>query len=434
MENFIPLKPEYLSTDWLAMVINHYREKKELSPIRSSGDITAVQSSQITSLSLYSSSYHITVSFNCFTSMGSEEFTYNLFVKMASEDRHFHEIAKEARLMEREVGIYMKMMPRLRMVLNMEADASLLPLSDVIYGAYQSGGDGILVAMDVYKQNFFPLNFSDQPSLTSLIKIVEHLGLFHAASAAFLKKTGNKEIEREYSQISGSFYDSNGIFNQTMSQLQEFSQLIKRVPGFYEQYLQFEEWKSDAWDALTFRDEKSCFQCVIHGNFSADDLMVNDDRMILTSMSRCTVSSPMSDLTTLFLSSCHAKMRYDNSTKLLESYYFSLCENLKRHGMDPGSDFKTLNLKSLKEEYERWKFPAFVKCCIMMENQIRYLQEQFTKSDGEERTALGVKLRSVGRRAMNLVDEAFLSQWKQASSCQVESSSLTIKIPSEISL
>ena len=34
MENFIPLKPEYLSTDWLAMVINHYREKKELSPIR----------------------------------------------------------------------------------------------------------------------------------------------------------------------------------------------------------------------------------------------------------------------------------------------------------------------------------------------------------------------------------------------------------------
>ena len=58
------------------------------------------------------------------------------------------------------------------------------------------------------------------------------------------------------------------------------------MPGFYEQYLQFEEWKSDAWDALTFRDEKSCFQCVIHGNFSADDLMVNDDRMILTSMSR----------------------------------------------------------------------------------------------------------------------------------------------------
>ena len=34
MENFIPLKPEYLSRDWLAMVINHYREIKQLSPIR----------------------------------------------------------------------------------------------------------------------------------------------------------------------------------------------------------------------------------------------------------------------------------------------------------------------------------------------------------------------------------------------------------------
>ena len=100
--------------------------------------------------------------------------------------------------------------------------------------------------------------------------------------------------------------------------------MVKRVPGFYEQYLQFEEWKSDAWDALTFRDEESFLQCVIHGNFSADDLMMNDDKMILTSMSRCTVSSPMSDLATLFLSSCDAKMRDDNSTKLLETYFFSL--------------------------------------------------------------------------------------------------------------
>ena len=129
--------------------------------------------------------------------------------------------------------------------------------------------------------------------------------------------------------------------------------MVKRVPGFYEQYLQFEEWKSDAWDALTFRDEESSLQCVIHGNFSADDLMMNDDKMILTSMSRCTVSSPMSDLATLFLSSCDAKMRDENSTKLLETYFFSLCENLKRLGMDPESDFNTLKLKTLKEEYER---------------------------------------------------------------------------------
>jgi len=389
MENFIPLNPEYLSRDWLAMVINHYREIKQLSPIRSSSDITAVESSQIPSSSLYSSSFLITVSFNCFTSMGSEQFTYNLFVKMASEDENCHEIAKEARLMEREVGVYMKMIPRLKMILNIEADANLLPLSDVIYGAYQGSGDGILVAMDLYREHFSPLNLSDQLSLSSLITIVETLAKFHATSAAFLKRTAYKEFEREYPQISGSFYDSNGVFNKTMKQLQDVSQLVKRVPGFYEQYLQFEEWKSDAWDALTFKDNASSLQCVIHGNFSADDLMMNDDRMILTSMSRCTVSSPMSDLATLFLSSCDAKMRDDNNTKLLQTYFFSLCENLKRLGLDPESDFNTLNLKSRKEEYERWKFPAFIKSSIILVNKLRNLQEQLQKAKERNTQLLG---------------------------------------------
>ena len=188
--------------------------------LRSSGDITAVESSQIASLALYSTSYLITVSFNCFTSMGSEKFIYNLFVKMASEDDHHHEISKEARLMEREVGIYMKMMPRLKMLLNIEADANLLPFSEVIYGAYQGSGDGIIVAMDLYKEYFSPLNLSDKPLLNTLIKIIEHLARFHAASAAFIRKTGSKEFDREFPQISGSFYDSNGVFNKTMSQLQ----------------------------------------------------------------------------------------------------------------------------------------------------------------------------------------------------------------------
>ena len=129
--------------------------------------------------------------------------------------------------------------------------------------------------------------------------------------------------------------------------------MIKRVPGFYEQYLQFEEWKSDAWDALTYRDEKSCLQCVIHGNLSTDDLMIKDDRIVLTSLSRCTVSSPMNDITTLLLSSCDKKMRDENSIKLLETYHFSLCENLKRLGIDPSLEFKQLNLNSLNKEYER---------------------------------------------------------------------------------
>ena len=81
--------------------------------------------------------------------------------------------------------------------------------------------------------------------------------------------------------------------------------------------------------------------------------MDNTDRMILTSLSRCSLGSPMSDLATLFLSSCDKQMRDENTPKLLETYYFSFCENLKRFGVDPDSDFKSLSLKSFKEEYER---------------------------------------------------------------------------------
>ena len=69
-------------------------------------------------------------------------------------------------------------------------------------------------------------------------------------------------------------------------------------------------------------------------------------------------------------------------------------------------------------------------------NRLRGLQEQFRSLDGDLASLadLGERLRSVGRRAMDLVDEAFLNQWRQSSSCQVETSSLTIKIPSQISV
>ena len=69
-------------------------------------------------------------------------------------------------------------------------------------------------------------------------------------------------------------------------------------------------------------------------------------------------------------------------------------------------------------------------------NRLRGLQEQFRRCDGDLASLadLGERLRSVGRRAMELVDEAFLNQWRQSSSCQVETSSLTIKIPSQISV
>ena len=152
--------------------------------------------------------------------MGRETLSCNLFVKMASEDENGHDISREAKLMEREVGIYQRLLPRLRMLLNIEADHNLLPLSEIIYGAYQETGEGILVAMDLCKDNFSPLDVSSQPPLKSLVTVVENLAKFHAASAAFINKIGLKEFEREFPQVSGSFYDSNGVFNQTMRELQ----------------------------------------------------------------------------------------------------------------------------------------------------------------------------------------------------------------------
>merc|ERR1712032_211764 len=82
----------------------------------------------------------------------------------------------------------------------------------------------------------------------------------------------------------------------------------------------------------------------------------------------------------------------------------------------------------------RWKFPAFIKSSIILVNKLRNLQEQFTKSEGKEHTAVGLRIRSVGRRALDLVDEAFTNDWRQSSGCQVESSSLTIKIPAQSSV
>ena len=34
MENFIPTRPEFLTKDWLLMVINQYRDIKQLSLLR----------------------------------------------------------------------------------------------------------------------------------------------------------------------------------------------------------------------------------------------------------------------------------------------------------------------------------------------------------------------------------------------------------------
>ena len=63
-----------------------------------------------------------------------------------------------------------------------------------------------------------------------------------------------------------------------------------------------------------------------------------------------------------------------------------------------------------------------------MAEQLSDLENMFRSCDGERRDEVGDQLRGVGRRALEMVDQACLKTWKQSGSCQVETSSLTITL------
>ena len=95
--------------------------------------------------------------------------------------------------------------------------------------------------------------------------------------------------------------------------------------------------------------------CVLHGNLSLDNVMEDGDRVIFTSWSRAALGSPLLDLELLLFSSCSRAMREENTAKLLETYYYSFCSAVKQMGSDPVTLAPTLNLKFLKEEFERFQ-------------------------------------------------------------------------------
>ena len=80
----------------------------------------------------------------------------------------------------------------------------------------------------------------------------------------------------------------------------------------------------------------------------------------------------------------------------------------------------------------RCKFPALLQSTIILLKQMKTLQAAYDKD--ATNVKCGDKLREIGRRAMDLVDEAYLGHWEESdassstSSCQIESSSLTLKI------
>ena len=78
-----------------------------------------------------------------------------------------------------------------------------------------------------------------------------------------------------------------------------------------------------------------------------------DDGIILTSLSRCYVGSPLLDVATFLMTSLSSEQRLQHTDKLLENYYNSLCEQFKKLNIDVSQSFPNLNVKMLSSEYER---------------------------------------------------------------------------------
>ena len=75
--------------------------------------------------------------------------------------------------------------------------------------------------------------------------------------------------------------------------------------------------------------------------------------------------------------------------------------------------------------YYRYKFTGFLQAVLVLMTNIKATEEKFRADPSNE--SLGRRLRVLGSRAVDLVDEASLNNWRRK--CQVETSSLTIKLP-----
>ena len=80
---------------------------------------------------------------------------------------------------------------------------------------------------------------------------------------------------------------------------------------------------------------------------------IDDDEMIFTSLSRNYLGSPVIDIATLLFTASDAKMRRENSTQLLETYFTSFRENLNSLGVDLDKTFPNFNVKFLSKELEK---------------------------------------------------------------------------------
>jgi len=438
MENFIPTRPEFLTKDWVMMVINQYRDIKHLSLLRTPEEIKSITCSpHPLARNHLSTSYCVTVTYICNTSMGREEIQYKLYFKMSGMNRQGMEVATEAQLMEKEVETMLRLFPLMKKMISekkMENEVSL-PLPEIVYGSYSSSGEGVIVAMDMMNEGYTRPDYSTGLSLNTMVAIVEALAKMHASSAVFMANKGQQDFIQEFQHLENSFYESEAVFKHTNLLLKEFSDFVRHVPGFYDQFQQLEQWRSSAWNLLSSSVHRRAglpppLLCVTHGNLSSECILVKDNKVIITSWAMATVGSPLMDMAMLMLSSFSKQSRSEHCKQLLDTYHFTFCSTLARLGVDQREAFPLFTIENIIEEYDRCLFVAFHQVICLLMEQIKELENRFRSSGSEQKEKIGDQLRHVGRRAMELVDDACLKTWRQAGSCQVESSSLTITIPS----
>ena len=142
---------------------------------------------------------------------------------MSSSDEAGQRVSMETKLLEREVRTYCELFPSIRRELNLPAVDLLLPsVPDILHGAHQTSGEGILVAENLLKKNYktHELAAESEVSLTSLVRTVEMLAKYHAASALFISKLGgSSNFRKDFPHIS-NVYNNDAIFVDTNRTLQ----------------------------------------------------------------------------------------------------------------------------------------------------------------------------------------------------------------------
>ena len=385
--------------------------------------------------------YHhpqVNVDLLCMTSMGLEEIEYKLCIKMAVQEGEARKVAIEARTMEREVETLMGLMPRIRnMLKESEAQEVDLALPEMIYGAFNTSSDGVLVAFDSLALGWQRPALGPGLSLQMLIATVESLAKLHAASSVFVQR--EKSLVSDFPHLKAAFYDCETARTAIGSLLKDLRRLVRRVPGFQPQLAQVESWRERGGGMLAAarrRRPEPPLVCITHGSPGIENLLVKGEKVLLTDWKLSDLGSPLSDLAFLIFSSADQSTRLEQRQKLVETYHFAFCRALHRLGHDPASKWPNFSIDTVHEEFERCLFPAFLQAATNLMQQVQDAESVFKAKPSEE---AGEQLRQVGRRLVELVDDATTSGFTRFNklpnssskiSCSVEScASLTLVLP-----